>query len=352
MIKLVIIGGSSVHTKRYIQGILDTKKYEIYIITNCFMMEFNQLTQYTVDFSFLNFMAHKQIKGILNVIKAQIIHIHQANSIAWYSFRAINQIYPRPKVILTTWGSDILLLPKKNKLFKWMVTYNLRQADVITANSLYMAQIIEKLLLPQTRPVHTINFGIIQLPPMQNLAKKKKIILSNRAHNPLYRIDKIILAFADLMERKLIDPDFQLMVVGGGSLTKNLEELVEQLKMSDKIHVTGVLSYEQLIEYYQQATIFVSVPASDATALSLLEAMAYGCIPVISNIPSSLEAVIDKINGLVCANLVDLPQQLLEAIKLSNNFALYQQLYDLNHRIVRAKGTFEDNLKLFLDLYR
>lgn len=352
MIKLVIIGGNSVHTKRYIQGVLDSSKYEIYIITNSLMPEFSQLTQHTIDFSFFNLIAHWQIRKILNRIKAPIIHIHQANSIAWHSMRAINKLgYPRPKVILTTWGSDVLLLPKKNKFFAWMVCYNLRQADLITANSLCMTRAIEHLLLPQTRPTYTINFGIIQLPPMQNLTNKKKIILSNRTHSPLYRIDKIILAFADLLQHNLIDPNFQLIVAGSGPLTQNLEHLAEQLKIAHKIKFTGMLDYASLTEYYQQATVFVSVPESDATALSLLEAMAYGCIPVISNIPSSLEAVIDKVNGFVCANLADLPKQILAAIGLSNNPAGYQQLYDLNYRVVCTKGTFEENLKLFLDLY-
>ncbi len=350
--KLVIIGSNSIHCKRFIQGVLDNSNYKIAIITNLQMPEFADLKQYQVNFALSNIKAKKQIAEILNIEKPEIVHIHQANSYAWHSLRAIRSLKFKPKTILTAWGSDVLLLPKESRILARIVRYSLLNADIITSDSLYMSGVINQLLNGVTKPIHTINFGIQDLPLKQDVSNKKKVILSNRLHKPLYRIDKIISAFAVLINNELIDADYQLIVAAGGEETDNLVKLAKKLGIEGKVLFTGMIPYKELVEYYKIAKIFVSVPESDGTASSLLEAMAYGCVPVLSNLPANLEWVINDYNGFISVNINELQFEIIKAVKLIENSVTYQHLYDFNYRLIENKATLASNINKFIELYQ
>lgn len=351
MQKIMLVGSNSIHCKRYITGVINSQNYAIHLITNQLFIEFATTSQTIVDFSLRNLPASRQIRAQIIKFQPDIIHIHQANSYAWHTLRALRGLKPRPKVILTTWGSDILILPKQNQLFRRIVRYNLTKSDIITSDSLYMSAKISELLKQNSRPIYTINFGMQQLPEIQNLEHKQKVILSNRLHKALYQVDKIILAFAYLLKHELIDNAYKLVIAASGEEHDSLQNLVRTLGISANVVFTGMLSYVELIKYYQQAQVFVSVPNSDSTSSSLLEAMAYGLIPVLSNLPANLEWVLDEINGFIVPEVEQLQVQLLAAIKLSQDKLAYQQIYDFNYALIAKKASFNNNLQQFFKLY-
>jgi glycosyltransferase involved in cell wall biosynthesis len=108
-----------------------------------------------------------------------------------------------------------------------------------------------------------------------------------------------------------------------------------------------MLSYTELIEYYKQSRIFISIPSSDASSLSVLEAMGYGCYPILSNIPANLEWVLDGINGNICQNLDSLEM----SIRYTLENADFDKTAEFNHKLIGQKAVFENNLPKFLELY-
>jgi L-malate glycosyltransferase len=52
-------------------------------------------------------------------------------------------------------------------------------------------------------------------------------------------------------------------------------------------------------DWYARARWFVSLPQSDSVSVSVLEAMAHGCIPILSDLPANRELVRDGDNGLI-----------------------------------------------------
>jgi glycosyltransferase involved in cell wall biosynthesis len=348
---LVIIASNSIHSLRFIRGIAATDNYKLSLISNSYLPEFSNYPQMVVDFSLRNVAAYKKIVKHLQQENPAIVHIHQANSYAWHSLRAINHLTSRPKIVLTTWGSDVLVLPKHNWLMRRMVIANLRQADVITADSLFMAAQIAALLQPDSRAIQVINFGLNQLPAKAEAQTKTKLILSNRLHKPLYQIDKIIYAFASLVATKQIDDSYRLVVVANGTETAKLKQLTSTLAVEDRIEFTGMLNFAQLSEYYAQAQIFVSIPSSDSTASSLLEAMAYGLIPVLANLPANTEWVLDQINGFIVPQVDELAQQLLAAVALTKQPSRYQALIDFNYQLIQQKALRANSLTQFEAIY-
>ena len=83
--------------------------------------------------------------------------------------------------------------------------------------------------------------------------------------------------------------DFKLSIVGDTVLEaektykEDLKKLVKEQKMADRIDFVGSVPPVEVIEYYQKAKVFVNVSETGSLDKVVLEAMACGCIPVVSN---------------------------------------------------------------------
>ncbi|MBY0380213.1 MAG: glycosyltransferase, partial [Burkholderiales bacterium] len=350
---IIIVGSNSIHTQRFVQAICNHFD-KIVFVTNEFSHTPLNAICHVANFKLNNVFAPKQIAKIIKtylISETQlIIHIHQANSYAYHTIKAIKKFHIPAKTILTTWGSDILVLPNKNCLLKTMVKYNLANSDIITSDSLYMSSKIYELL-NKDHDVRTINFGIKNFPTPVLSSSKDNLILSNRLHKPLYRIDKIITAFSKLITNNSDYQKYTLVMVAGGTESAKLRQIAQKLGLTDKqIIFTGMISYNELQNWYKKAKIFISVPESDATSLSVLEAMAYGCYPILSNIPANLEWVINQVNGSICQNLDKLDQEIKYAINQISIANTYEKLISFNHQLIAKKAQFEQNIQEFLQL--
>ncbi len=343
---IILVGSNSVHTLRYLVGISPFVNNIVFITNNINGLELpNNVVAHEVNFSLYNLRARFQIAKIISNYEGNIIHIQQANSYAYHTLKAIKG--KNFKTILTTWGSDILVLPKHGRIFANMVKFNLANSDIITSDSLYMSSKIKELC-PKVKELHTINFGIQNIPAnTTDLSVKENIILSNRLHKPLYNIDKIILAFAKVITNH---PEYKLVIAASGTETMLLKELSRNLGLNDnQIIFTGMLSYNELVSWYQRAKYFISIPISDSTSSSLLEAIAYGCYPILSNLPANIEWVMDDTNGIINQNLDNLDMDIIKAINLSDNNLTKSM--NFNYNLIKQKAVFSNNIQKFINLY-
>lgn len=339
MKKLMIIGSNSIHVYNYINLVKDYFD-EIILITNK-KREGTDVKTIELDFHLKLSSRLKTVAKIKNLIQEyapSIIHIHQMNSYAYYSLIAARKSSV-PK-ILTAWGSDILLSPKKNCLLKKMVQFNLRHADFFTSDSEFMAEEMRSLLPKRKLDILIANFGIEII---EKDLLKENIIYSNRLHKKLYQIESVINAFKLFLENS-IDKTWKLVIAATGEETDNLKSLVEQLNLTENVEFAGWVNNEKNIEYYSKAKLFVSIPESDATSISLLEAMAYGCIPVLSDLPANREWIDDGKNGII----VNSPSENIFDRALKLNFS---EVASYNKKIIIEKGTKVANKKKFIQLY-
>lgn len=339
MKKLMIIGSNSIHVYNYINLVKDYFD-EIILITNK-KREGTSVKTIELDFhlklsSRLKTVA--KIKKLIQEYSPSIIHIHQVNSYAYYSLLAARKS-SAPK-ILTAWGSDILLSPKNSFLLKKMVQFNLRHADFLTSDSEFMAEEIRSLLPRRKLDILIANFGIEII---EKDMLKENIIYSNRLHKKLYQIESVINAFKLFLENS-IDKSWKLVIAATGEETNNLKSMVEHLNLKGNVEFVGWVDQEKNVEYYSKARLFVSIPESDATSISLLEAMAYGCIPVLSDLPANREWIDDGKNGII----VNSPSENIFERALKLNIS---EVASINKRIIIEKGTKVANKKKFIQLY-
>jgi len=342
MKKLLLIGSNAIHTFNYFRLIEDYFDEIVLITVTNNEFEATKLThKYAVYSSLKNpfnyFTAIKKYQTILEKEKPDIIHIQQISTYSFLLIKALRRSKLSIPVVVTAWGSDVLLVPQKGWLYRKMVQYVLNQGDLFTADAQFLSDEMQKLT-PKKIEVLVVNFGI----NVENISiNKENIIYSNRLHEPLYRIDKIIIAFSKFMQQH---SDWKLVVAATGTETENLKQLCKTLEIESQVAFLGWVDAKTNSENYAKAKIWVSIPVSDATSISLLEAMSLGCIPVVSDLPANKEWIQDTVNGILIDD-VDAP--------FFERFAEieFEKAIDINKRLIAEKGTKEVNRRIFYEVY-
>jgi len=340
MKKLILVGSNSIHTFSYYELIKDDFD-DIILITEKGSPPIAKKQEY-LDF----FLRHPvralktifTIRKIIETFSPSVIHILQANS---YSLLTLLATKGKPfPTVVTALGSEILFMPYKGYFYKKMVKYILHHASSFTSDSVYMADKMKLLANDPSLDILIANFGINLT---ENFSSKENLIYSNRLHKKIYRIDKIIEAF-DVFIKKRNLTDWKLVISGVGEETPDLRKKVEELGVSPYVEFKGWVDKEKNSEYYSKAKLFISIPVTDATSISLLEAMASGCIPVVSDLPANREWITNNVNGLI-VNDVD-----TDFIGIASEMNL-EDIRKINEGIIKKNGTKESNREKFISLY-
>jgi len=204
----------------------------------------------------------------------------------------------RAQLAASAWGSDILVTPDRSALLRWATSRVLRDAAVCTSDSEYMARRMREL---GARDVMTFPFGLDALPPAPD-AKAPRLFFANRGLEDIYDPMRVLALFAGVAAAW---PDARLVVANSGALRAALEARTLQLGLASRIEFVGRLDAAAQAAFYARARWYVSVPRSDSVSVSVLEAMAHGCIPLLSDLPANRELVRDGVNGLVLPDGAD-----------------------------------------------
>lgn len=90
---------------------------------------------------------------------------------------------------------------------------------------------------------------------------------------------------------------WQLDIVGSGTQKKELEKLASNLNV--KVNFLGNFEYSQLENLYQDYKFYISTSKYEGNPKTVLEAMSFGCVVLISNIPNHSEIVKHNSNGFL-----------------------------------------------------
>ena len=238
--------------------------------------------------------------GIISIIKTakkinpNIVHAHYVTSYGFLA--AVCKLKP---LILTAWGSDILISSKKSWILRKFIVFAIRHSELVTVVASHMREAILNLGVEPTKILHTpfgINTKTFKKIEISKLKNNVINIISTRSLNTLYDQKTLIAAMAILKERGY---EFFLNIIGDGPLFENLKELTVQLELAENVSFLGFLDQNDLIDKLGHSNIYVSTAISDGDSSSLLEAMACGCFPVATRIPANLYWIKDRQNGLL-----------------------------------------------------
>lgn len=99
--------------------------------------------------------------------------------------------------------------------------------------------------------------------------------------------------------RELAQIPFEIEVVGTGAHQSELDNLAQQLGVSEMIKYVGMVPYDQLEKSYQYADIFILTSLSEGMPSVILEAMGCGLPVIASNVGGNNEIVHEGENGFL-----------------------------------------------------
>jgi glycosyltransferase involved in cell wall biosynthesis len=210
-----------------------------------------------------------------------IVHAHYVSSYGYLAARC-----DRRPCVMTAWGSDLLVTPRQSRAMHWLTGWTLRRADLITGDSSELVE-LASAYAPSV-PARLVHWGADtdRFAPTPWRDKPGFQIASLRSWEPNYHIDTLLEAFAQLPCSRLAPPA-TLHLLGGGAGEVALRRQAQALGIADRVCFHGRLDDAGMIRVLASCKVAVSVPASDATSVALLESMACGLAVVASALPAN-----------------------------------------------------------------
>lgn len=254
-------------------------------------------------------------------------------------------------LIVSAWGSDVLIAPKKSSWNRKRIAKVVRNADHLIGDAEILREGLLALGADNAR-ISTIPLGVSD--ELLATGAKRRIeshspimVLHTRRLERLYRPETFLQAAA-LVARS--DPGrYRFVMAGDGSMRQSLQKQIQSLSLSDVVTIREWMSPEELSYQLASADIYVSCPEVDATSVSLLEAMATGCYPIVTDLAANREWIDDGVNG----NLFPVgdAQALANAITTAaDDTQQREKARILNVEIIRERALWKNNMSQVEDI--
>lgn len=306
---LLLAGANSIHTIKWANGLQNAGLQVCLISQHPLMHELDKRVKY-FELPFKGSLGYftmvSAVKKIIKQIEPDIINAHYASG-----YGTTARLVGFHPYVLSVWGSDIFLFPKKSFIHKWLVKKNLSSADTVASTSQCMAEETYKLISLKN-DIAITPFGVDENSFLSNrqykklgfLNKHKIVIGTVKSLKPVYGIDLLIKSFALLLTKlKNTHPhlvDFlTLRIVGGGEELENLKALADQLNISNLIKFIGQINHRDVPNELAKLDIYVALSRSESFGVAILEAGLNQCPVVVSNVGGLPELVIDHQTGII-----------------------------------------------------
>ncbi len=125
-----------------------------------------------------------------------------------------------------------------------------------------------------------------------------QLMYAGRMEEPQKRVSDLIRLIKALAVAQV---NFQFRLVGYGPATPSLLHQIEQLEKDtrQRVNFVGTLPPADMAQAWQTADICILVSAYEGTSIAMLEAMAQGCVPVVTQVSGTAEVIRHGVNGLV-----------------------------------------------------
>jgi glycosyltransferase involved in cell wall biosynthesis len=349
---LVMADGTSIHTEKWLKGLSSFDELELYLLTmnpvglregiinNPKIKSIFRVFAGTVQEKGDNFQYLMNIPKVYRIVKSlnpQII-----NTVYLTSYGFLGALCKRRSFLCHFMiGTDIMVTPSQNRLYRWITRYALSRGDFLVSSSSTMTRRLHDLATISEERLLTQQYGVDDEVIHYPEQVKDYDFISNRAWVPNSNIPMILDIFANL------NAHVSLALVGdGGPQELHIKEKMRNLPGAKHL---GRLPFADNIHAVASSKYYISLTSSDGASLSLMEAMALGAIPIVSNIEPNREWVQDGVNGYLL-ELDDLPGSVkkIESVLTLSEVEL-ERMRRINREIILQRGSLSINMKRFVD---
>ncbi|MFN8060098.1 MAG: glycosyltransferase family 4 protein [Vicinamibacterales bacterium] len=206
----------------------------------------------------------------------------------------------RGPLVVSAHGYDLLVAASYHGPVGWMrrrlAAAVCRRAAVLHVVSDEMAAEARRLGVATDR-IAVIPVGIDPSRFAPGLPEPRALprIVCTRRHERVYDNETIIDAFARLRAKGV---PFEATLVGAGPLTRDYAARIDRHRLDDIVTLAPAVTTDAMPSLLHDADIYVSASLVDGTSSALLEAMAVGLLPVVTDIPANAAWIDEGRNGL------------------------------------------------------
>jgi glycosyltransferase involved in cell wall biosynthesis len=282
--------------------------------------------------------------------KSELIHVHWAIPAGLIGV-TVGLLLRKP-MIVTIHGSDLRMALEKRGFVRKLFAHVCRNAAYLNCVSEVQKKELYRLGIPSEK-ISTIPMGIdaafLETGKNRRVESNKRpmTILSNRNLLPIYNVSLLIRAIPIVLKE---EPETKFLIAGDGAEKETLERQAEGLDINSSVEFLGRVPHEEMPNLLSQADIYVSTSLHDGTSVSLLEAMASGAFPIVTDIPSNREWIRNAENGFLIStgNENVLAMKIVEAIR---NKELVVEATNKNQKIIEEKAHWKENIKKIVNIY-
>ena len=284
-------------------------------------------------------------RRLIKRLKPDIMHAHYATSCGLTAL--ICGFHP---AVVTVHGSD-LTIGIKSRIWRPLLKRIFEYSDRVNTVSKDLQNMVLSLgISPDKIETFTLGIDTEKFSFVERLKIEQSRVLKlvcTRRLEPVFDHYTIIGALA-LLKKKGIK--FQITFVGNGSLLGELKQHVKDVRLDDNVSFMGRVYNDNLPEVLGRHDVYLSASLWDGTSLSLLEAMATGLFPVVSDIKANSSWLIHNVDGLLhkVSDADDLAKCILQ---LYDNPQLAVGAAQRNRERVVESGDRKTNMKRLERIY-
>jgi glycosyltransferase involved in cell wall biosynthesis len=282
-------------------------------------------------------LATVAVRRIIDRFRPDVINAHFVPN-----YGMIAALVCRDPWVLSTWGSDVMTDPDKSPFHRWRTRFVLERAAFVTSDARVLTERIGSFGVAGER-IREFPYGVDtdRFQPGPALSGPGPRIVSNRKLETLYAVETAIDAMAAVREAL---PEATLTVAGGGSERAALARRAALSPATETITFVGPVDHDRMPGLLTGHHLYLSTARSDTTSVSLLEAMACGLFPIVTDIPANREWIDDGDNGRLVPS--GDPSRLAVAIVDSwRDAALRERARDTNLRIIAERARWNDSMQ-------
>ena len=282
--------------------------------------------------------------------KCNLIHVHWAIPTGLIGV-LVGSLLKKP-VIVTIHGSDSRMAMETSGFLKKVFVYICNKASHLNCVSEVQKNELEQLGF-SNKKITILPMGVdgtfLEKGEYRKIESNYRpfTILSNRNLLPIYNVSLLIRAIPMVLKE---EPDTKFLIAGEGSEKEVLEREARDLNIHSYLKFLGRVPHEEMPNLLAKANIYVSTSLYDGTSVSLLEALASGAFPVVTDIPSNREWITNAENGFLVptGNEYILARKIVEAIR---NKELLVEANEKNRKLIEQKAHWKTNIRKIANIY-
>lgn len=218
-----------------------------------------------------------------------------------YSFIAAKISFSKSMISSIGGIPEIDTYSRHKWFFKRINLFVLKHADIITTKGDTVSSYIIKHGV-NNRKVFTFNGAINTKVFFWNKSILKSIdIMFIGNYSNLKGPDRFVNIIKILVVER---PELKSIIVGDGPLFADVNKMIMDYGLGNNISQLGY--QENTADLFKQSKIIIMPSTSEGLATSMLEAMACGCVPIVSNVGCMNEAAKQNVNALLVEDYNDI----------------------------------------------